>query len=410
MSVLFALALSATASLAAGGRADTRFVPELVGDRFGYATWSGRLVINPHFDMVTPFRGGRAAASINGKWGFIDENGRWVGKPRYDWVHPAHFDEGPALVSANGVYGYLDRDGVEVIPLSLEEATPYAAGFACIFEPQAMQFGMIDAEGLPVTGFRFDACDPAFSDGLALVRTADRWGFVGRDGSVAIELRYARAEPFSDGLALVQDNGLRAFIDVEGRRRIPANMDTVRSFADGRARVSFGPDRVGFINQAGRVVVEDRWRDARDFKGGLAWVQDPSTGRWGVVDRAGAVVIAPEYQDPGDFVEGVARVAKDGKYGFVDRKGRVVVPLVYESVGTFSEGFVTVSSERGGKQGVVARDGRVVAEQRYDQIGAFRGGVAQVTECTWEKKGLLSAEAQVCRVFYLDRKGKERRR
>jgi hypothetical protein len=406
--VLVVVALSAAALASAGRPRDTRFVPELRGDHFGFTTWGGRLVINPHFDMVTPFRDGRAAASINGKWGFIDEEGRWVGKPKYDWIHPEHFDHGPALVSANGVYGYVSRDGIEVIPLSLDQATPFVAGYACIFEPQAMRFGIVDAEGLPVTGFRFDACEPRFVDGRAPVRIGDRWGFVGTDGAMAIEARFDRAESFCDGLALVEDGGLRAYIDVKGRRRIPANMQVASSFSDGRARVSFGPDRVGFLDRSGRVVVKDRWRDARDFAGGVAWVQEPASGRWGLIDPDGNVIIAPKYEDPGDFVEGLARVARDGKYGFVDVRGRVVVPLRYESVGSFREGLVTVSTERGGKQGVVDRDGKVVIEERYDQIGSFRGGVAQVTECRWEKQGVLGPEAQVCAVFYVDRKGAAR--
>ena len=400
----------AAAPVLAGTRSP-RVVPERMGEHFGYVSWSGRLKIHPHFDMVTPFRDGRAAAMRNGRWGFLDDDGHWVGKPRYDWIHPQHFDEGPALVSANGLYGYVARDGSEVIPLSLEQATPFQDGYACLFEPQAMKFGIIDAKGLPVTGFRYDECDPGFHDGRARVRIGGTWGFVDREGELALPVKYEHAEPFSEGLALVEEAGLKAYIDPSGQRVIPANVVASGPFRNGRAWVRYGPDQVGFIDRTGTRIGPATWRDARDFSSeGVAWVQDAGTGRWALIDRSGAVIVPPTYEDPGAFHEGLARVGMAGLYGFVDASGDLVIPLKYQSVGAFHEGLVSVATHRGGKMGVLDREGQRVAPELYDQISPFRGGVARVTTCALEKKRPLGPEVQVCEVFFLDRTGEERRR
>lgn len=406
--LLIPLLLALPAS--AGKRGPTVF-PEKVGERFGYVSRSGRVLIRPHFDMVTPFRDGRAAALRNGRWGFIDPDGRWVGQPKYDWIHPEHFDEGPALVSVNGLYGYLDRKGREIVPLRLEQAAPFQDGFACMFEPQAMQFGIIDADGMPVSGFRYDECDAGFHDGRARVRRGARWGFVDREGELVLPLVYDHAEAFSEGLALVEEAGLKAYIDTTGRRVIPANVDAAGRFSQGLAWVQKGPDQVGFIDRTGSPVGTARWRAARDFAAeGVAWVQDAPTGRWALVNRDGDVIVPPTYEDPGPFHEGLARVGLSGRYGFVDAEGELVIPIRYESVGRFQEGMVTVSTERGGPQGVLDRSGRVVVEERYDQIGAFHGGVARVTSCRMARTTPLGPERQVCDVFFVDRAGRERRR
>jgi hypothetical protein len=410
--VWFLLALvSAAASWAEDGevRKVSRMVPERVGDRFGFATWSGRAVILPHFDMVTPFRDGRAAAMRNGKWGFLDEDGRWVGQPKYDWVHPQHFDEGPALVSANGLYGYVDYDGREVIALSLESAEPFVGGYACVRPPDAGGLALVGEDGRALTPSVYEDCDPRFSAGLARIRRGGLWGFVDATGTEVLPPRYDRAEAFSEGLALVEESGLRAYVDAAGRRVVPANVESSGSFSQGRAWMKWGPDQVGFIDASGARVGEARWRAAQDFREGVAWVQDPNTGRWGLIGLDGAVVLRPTWEDPGIFAEGLARVSQQGKYGFVDTRGRVVVPLRFESVGSrFREGLVSVSSQRGGKQGVVDRDGLVVVEERYDEVGEFYGGVATVTRCRWEPRGVLGHEVQVCETFYLDRDGRER--
>lgn len=399
------------ASPALAGERAPRVLPERVGEQFGYVGRSGRMVIRPTFEMVTPFRDGRATAMVKGRWGIIDDAGRWLTEPRFDWVHPQLFDEGPALVSQNGLYGYVDRTGKEIVPTRLEQATPFVDGHACMFDPQAMLFGIVDADGLPVSGFRFDECDPSFHDGRARVRKGRRWGYVGRGGALVLPMFYDYAEPFSEGLALIEEDGFKAYIDPQGKRVIPANGLAAGRFSQGRAWVRYGPDKVGFIDRRGARVGEARWRNAHDFSTeGVAWVQDPKGGLWGLIDRAGQIVVPPTYEDPGPFSEGLARVGRDRRYGFIDAAGTVVIPLVHRTVGTFHEGLVNVSTSEGGKQGVVDRTGQWIARERYDQISPYRNGVARVTECTAQKTTVLGPEQRVCEVFFLDREGKEHRR
>ncbi|MFK7930823.1 MAG: WG repeat-containing protein [Myxococcota bacterium] len=409
--IVACLGLGLLALPALAGSKGPRVVPERVGERFGYVGRSGRMVIQPSFDMVTPFRDGRATGMVKGRWGIIDDGGRWLTPPKYDWVHPQLFDEGPALVSTHGLYGYVDRNGVEVVPTRLEQATPFVDGYACLFDPQAMHFGIVDSEGLPVSGFRYDECDPGFRDGRARVRKGARWGYVGRGGALVLPMFYEHAEPFSEGLALIEEDGFKAYIDAQGRRVIPANGDAAGSFSQGRAWVRYGPDQVGFIDRRGARIGEAKWRNAHDFSPeGVAWVQDARSGLWALINRAAEVVVPPTYEDPGPFSEGLARVGLRGRYGFVNAEGTVVIPLVHRTVGTFHEGLVSVSTQSGGKQGVVDREGQWVARELYDQISPYRNGVARVTECTAQKLSVLGPETQVCEVFFVDRQGGELRR
>ncbi len=396
------------ATAAAAGPA--RGVPERVGDRFAVATWGGRLLTEPVFDALTPSRDGRAAAQVDGRWGIVDARGRWVVAPHYDWVDPALFDGGPALVSLGGRFGYVSREGREVLPPILEEASPFVGGFACVRDPQAMASGLIDGEGLPVSGFRFESCDAEFRDGLARVRAAGRWGYVDRAGELRLPAIYDRAEPFSEGLALVEEGGLRAYVDPTGERVAPASAEDAGPFVEGRARIRRGPDQVGFIDGTGRTVVATRWRRAQDFSEGLAWVLDPATARWAAIDRDGAVVLTSMYEDPTPFRDGAARVARDGRYGVIDRRGRELVPIRYAAVGDVAEGLVAVAAEPGGPVGVVDLSGDEVHPPLYDSIGPFRDGLALAVRCRWEPARASGPETRRCDEVYLDARGRERAR
>ena len=83
------------------------------------------MVINPEYGKAEPFSEGLAAVALNGKWGYIDKNGRFVIKPRFSEAQT--FSEGLAFVKvggsdanavrdvsgfdAEGKWGYIDKAG-----------------------------------------------------------------------------------------------------------------------------------------------------------------------------------------------------------------------------------------------------------------------------------------------------------
>jgi hypothetical protein len=127
-----------------------------------------------------------ASASIG--WGFIDEEGHLIS--RFDYQSVESFSQGRALVMRDGLRGYLDPAGKELIPLQFARAS-------------------------------------SFSDGLALVSTGDgeqSMSFIDRDGQTRLK-DLCTAEPFSEGLAFVSpscetEQGM-GYVDVEGRLVIP---------------------------------------------------------------------------------------------------------------------------------------------------------------------------------------------
>jgi hypothetical protein len=72
--------------------------------------------------------------------------------PKYRWV--AHFAEGRALVYSGKYAGFVDNQGIEVIPPKYDAAYSFGEGLAPV--RKGGRWGYIDRNGQPVIPFQFD--------------------------------------------------------------------------------------------------------------------------------------------------------------------------------------------------------------------------------------------------------------
>jgi hypothetical protein len=84
-----------------------------------------------------------AAVSKDGMWGFIDKTGKEVIPCIYDMVYL--FSDGFAKVEQSRRSGFVDKTGNEVFPCIFNEAESFSDGLASVLLGNAM--GYIDKEG-----------------------------------------------------------------------------------------------------------------------------------------------------------------------------------------------------------------------------------------------------------------------
>ena len=149
---------------------------------------------------------------LNGKYGFIDKNGKEVIPCNYDGA--SIFNEGLAAIKLNGKWGFIDRDGIEVIPHRYEEVYAFSEGFVAI--KLNGKWGFIDKSGREVIPCKYDGTY-CFTGGLGSVRLQDKFGFVNKEGIEAIPCKYDAVADFVNGIACVELNGGWGLIDNAGR-------------------------------------------------------------------------------------------------------------------------------------------------------------------------------------------------
>lgn len=178
------------------------------------------------------------------------------------------------------------------------------------------------------------------------------------------------------------------YINKKGKVVIGFCFDKADSFSEGLARVRV-EGKWGYIDKTGDIVASPQFDSAGSFREGSARVR--LGGKWGYVNKAGRTVIAPRFDGAGDFSEGLACVNAGGKYAYIDRTGKVVIKARFDDASGFSEGLAPVRV--GGKWGYVDKSGKIAIEPRFDHAGGFSGGLAVVQ--IEGKKGYVNKGAEL---------------
>lgn len=252
------------------------------GEKRGcYDLW-GKLVIPVEYNYISEFEKNLAIAEKNGKCGCITIFAKEVVE-----VIPFIYDDrinltalrvrGFTRVHRNNKYGFLDKNGKEVVP--------------CIYD-LADDYILFSNDG-------------SVSDGSVKVARTDEYGFakygyVNMKGEEFIPCIYDDCSiDIQEGIAIVSNSGKSCCLDITNQKIISAQYSKIERFSDGMARVS---------NE-----------------------ESDHTFKFGYIDKNDNEIIPCQYDYAGlDSTRGLINVKKDGKYGYYDTNGNLVVDFIYE--------------------------------------------------------------------------------
>lgn len=212
------------------------------------------------------------------------------------------------------------------------------------------------------------------------------YGYIDKTGAVVILPQFVRASRFSEGLAAVVIHGKCVYIDKTGKVvLVPDRYYMAYHFSEGLAAAEELTDDgggwfYGYIDKAGKTVIEPKFYWAGPFSEGLApaieYKEKTDEGKSGYIDKKGNWVIKPQYDRASSLFEKLARVKVGEKYGFIDRSGKMVIEPKYEGTLNFSEGVAKVYI--GDTCAYIGTSGNVVLRTKYRAAGSFCEGLAGV--------------------------------
>jgi len=280
--------------------------PVRIDSKFGYIDKKGKLVIKADFGGASRFSQGLAAVQLikGGRVGYIDETGTLVIPTQFDLADP--FSEGYAAVMKARKWGYIDRTGQIVIPITFAAAELFSGGVAAVAQIQSTSittFFYINRNGEPLLDkqYQFDTAYP-FGEGLAPVRSLGQYfRYIDQSGKTVIqpkanETQYMSAGVFEEGLAPVNlhaSEGMRwGYLGKDGKLAIRAHFVSALSFSEGLAAVQMLDGKWGYINPKGSMIITPKFDGALPFYNGMAEVQIGSTT--GYIDPTGKYVWGPK--------------------------------------------------------------------------------------------------------------------
>ena len=113
----------------------------------------------------------------------------------------ARFSEGLAWAAKEGKFGYVDKNGKTVIPFRYEPGLSedlecfdqqpcfdFHQGVARVWDKATGKYGFIDKNGNEVIPYQFDQAEDV-SEGLAVVKRGEQYGYVTPDGKYTLDIK-----------------------------------------------------------------------------------------------------------------------------------------------------------------------------------------------------------------------------
>ncbi|ERJ11707.1 WG repeat-containing protein [Haloplasma contractile] len=295
------------------------------------------------------------------KWGYINQDGKFVIKPIYQ--NTKEFDKftGLAVVKEDSYLGLIDRFGNYVIKPKFLEINGFSEGLAIVVDEEG--FKVTDETGTIITNQVYDFIGN-YSEKRAVFRiTSDEgealYGYLDEQGNEVIEASYLDANDFYEERAVVkiEDN---QFGLITPKNQVIERYDYnyVGPYAS-EDKLIFKKDKskkYGYISTAGAIVLPATYSDANPFKDSRAIVNMSSKkNKYGVINSKGDFVIKPEYFELKNLGEGRFAVGKaidddqpyrGTRYAIADQDGNFLTNFTYYNVSDYKDWIATAYDVR----------------------------------------------------------------
>jgi hypothetical protein len=153
--------------------------------KFGFVDEQGRLRIANRYDDIGEFHEGLAAFKLIGKWGFINTTDQVIINPNYDKI--SFFHDGLAIVYRNGKAGVIDKRGSPVLKFQYDS-------IAYLEDKKFMLYangksGLADEKGIILIDPRFEHLQ-LLDNSLVIANSSGKYGVITTNGLSVIPLVY----------------------------------------------------------------------------------------------------------------------------------------------------------------------------------------------------------------------------
>lgn len=262
------------------GKSGLRFV--MLRNKCGYIDEAGNVVVPLKYDYNSPYDYVEkwddellVRVHRNGKYGYINKNGMEIINCIYEDTYGSYmYSNSVVRVRLRGKYGYINAKGDIVTPIEYEDLERYYHIDRPLYAKRNGKYGYIDASNKIVIPFNYTSANSFYSaSSLAPVSKNGRYGFVNNTGKIVIPLQYEFAGRFEGNLGAVVRDGKMGFLDKQGNIRIPFIYDV---------------DYSGVLNDR---CLETYWMAIDEN----SLITLRKNGKWGGIDKQGNVVVAFDY-------------------------------------------------------------------------------------------------------------------
>lgn len=313
-------------------------IKTIEGVKWGYIDNKGRFIIQPQIDYAEEFQeNGLAVVDVQGLSGLINPSGEFVVSPKYRSI--AEFSEGLAAVYDKSGYWIIDDKGRILTSEPYDYIGTYHEGRALFVDKITYRYGYLDRQGKEVMPAQY-VSGSDFKEGKAVVKIKEgEFALIGLNGERLQTYPYAFVGQLGNGLLSFKQNmdGQFGYIDEKGTVIIQPKFSGAQSFETGRAVVIFN-HRYGLIDMKGNFLIQPAYDDIQLLGEGRVKVgkakdpQKPYRGSmYAIADTDGHFLTDFIYSEVLPFKDALASAHNDHYTFFINRSGRIVksLPMIH---------------------------------------------------------------------------------
>lgn len=289
-------------------------------------------------------------AGIDGKCGFIDQNGNWVISPQYDEINSLILDD-MIQVKVNDKWGFISIADKAVITPQYEEVSFFDDNGTAPVKLNG-KWRLIDKTGKTVRETQIE--DIKLSYYLSKAKLNGKWGYIDTNYNFVIEPQYEEVGDFENNCAPVKTNGKYGIINTKGEFVIEPKYEEIKGFwgRDSSSIIVKLNGKYGFIDKIGKTIVEPQYDEVDEYSlCNIAIVSQ--NGKYWIVDKSGTKLTKPlsgiplidsfcDLEDTENEIEkniaaryGLAVMTKKNKYGYIDSTGSFVIKPQFDYASDF---------------------------------------------------------------------------
>ncbi len=215
-----------------------------------------------------------------------DENAYCTGT----WDTCEVFYQDRVAMAKGNLWGYVDRQGEEVLDFVYQEAAAFLRGVAVVKIDGLAN--LIDLQGQLLLDGEYDVLIRDPDDEIIIYGNASGYGLMAEDGALITEPRFeAVSGQFVDGLLAVSVDGKSGYCDKSGELAIPAVYETSYEFTSGYGLVQALDGTYGYLNSASEIALAFEYRDAYSFDAYERAIVQHDDLSYSLIDKNGDALI-----------------------------------------------------------------------------------------------------------------------
>lgn len=305
---------------------------------------------------------------LEGKWGFMDQDGKMRLEPQFDYVEL--FSQGRAAAQNNDLYGFIDPLGNWIIRPEFADASPFRFNLSVVIDLKG-KAGLINLFGEWVLEPRFDDIQ-IINDDWLWVEDESGWILYQLSKNQFGKEYFVSVSEFSNGYALISNPNEYSLIDLKGNK-LMSYSEEIDRFGD-LFLVHFN-DSIALVNENNdKILPFDVYNFGNFTSNGL--IPFEKNQLLGYINQDGDIIIAPKldrypnWELFATFTNGHAKAYQQRakKYGLIDQKGLWVLPAKYNDVSFFGD---VIAAQIADKWEYINKNGQRLNIGLFDRAESF---------------------------------------